>query len=343
VTAPSRPLAQQLLDAEVEHHLDQLSGVHLEDTVRDVATRVLAAAEGQRIVDAVDQEALTGIVTRALLTVPGSTAVREIVDLVGDVLHEGPADPHPLGELVPRDRVEALLDEVLALHPLVERVLDRLAEGPLVGTMATRFMGRVVGEVVQANKAVAGKVPGLGSLVSLGTSAASKAMGAADKQVEALLGGTVGKGGTYAVRRLNRIVVDTMRDPTTREALLEVWDLVAAEPVRGLDAYLTREELDGVMVAGHDLATSAAGTDHAARMGEVIVAAFLDRFGDRTPVQLLDELELDRDQVVDDLVQLAPGVVGALRESGDLEALLRSRLEPFWASDRVTAILDERS
>ena len=332
-------LAQQLLDAEVQHHLDQLTGDHLEHTVREVATQLLAAADERPIAELVDQDVLVGIVVRALRDVPGSPAVREIVDLVGDVLHEGPAEPHPLGELVARERVEAVLDEVLALHPLVERVLDRLAEGPLVGTMATRFMGRVVGEVVQANKAVAGKVPGLGSLVSLGTSAASKAMGAADKQVEALVGGTVGRGGTFAVRRLNRIVVDTMRDPTTREALLEVWDLVAAEPVTGLEDHLTREELDGLLGAGHDLATSAAATTHAATLGEVVVAAFLDRFGDHTPARLLEELELDQDQVVDDLVRLAPGVVGALHGSGDLERLVRSRLEPFWASDRVAAIL----
>jgi hypothetical protein len=340
VTAtPSRPRAQLLLDAQVRHHLDRLTGDRLEGTVRDLATGLLAASERHRIEDLVDRAVVTDIVARALATVPGSSAVREIVELAADVLHEGPAEPHPLGELVHRERVEVLLDELLALHPVLERALDRLSDGPLVGTVATRFMGRVVGEVVQANKAVAGKVPGLGSLVSLGTSAASRAMGAADKQVEALVGGAVGKGGTFAVRRLNKILVETLRDPTTREALLEVWDLVAREPVEGLGDYLSREELAGVVTAGHDLVTSAAASEHAGRVGEVVVAAFFDRFGDRTPTQLLDELEISRDDVVDDLVRLAPGVVGALREGGDLERLVRSQLQPFWESEEVAALL----
>ena len=59
-----------------------------------------------------------------------------------------------------RERVEALLDELLALHPVLERALERLTDSPLVGTMASRFMGRIAGEVLQANKAVADKVPG---------------------------------------------------------------------------------------------------------------------------------------------------------------------------------------
>ena len=276
---------------------------------------------------------------RALATVPGSAAVAGIVELAMTVVYDGPDDPHPLGEVVHRERVEALLDELLALHPVLERALDRLTDSPLVGTMASRFISRIVGEMVQANKAVAGKVPGLGSLVSLGAGAASKAMGAADKQVEALIGGTVGKGGTFAVRRLNRIVVETLRDPTTREALLEVWDLVAREPVAGLSPYLTREELARVADAGHELAISAAATGHAARIGEVVVEAFFERFGGHTPTGLLGELEIAEADLVDDLVRLAPGVVEALRETGDLERLVRARLEPFYASAEVAALL----
>ena len=80
-------------------------------------------------------------------------------------------------------RSRCSLDELLALNPVVERALERLTDSPLVGTMASRFMGRVVGEVLQANKAVAGKVPGLGSLMSFGTSAASKVDGCGGQAV----------------------------------------------------------------------------------------------------------------------------------------------------------------
>ena len=65
-----------------------------------------------------------------------------------------------------------------------KRILTR---SPLVGTVASRFMGRIVGEVMQVNQAAANKIPGLGSLMSFGTGAASKARGAADKQFEAML------------------------------------------------------------------------------------------------------------------------------------------------------------
>jgi hypothetical protein len=332
-------LAEQLLDAQVRHHLDQLSGDRLAATVAGLADTLLDAAGGHRIEDLVDAEAVTAIVVRALGTVPASAAVSGFVELATTVVYDGPAVPYPLGELVDRDRIEVLLDELLALNPVLERALERLTESPLVGTVASRFMGRIVGEVLQANRAITDKVPGLGSLMSFGTSAASKVMGAADKQFEGLIGDTMGKGGTFAVRRLNRIVLETLRDPTTREAVLQVWDLISRESVVSLSDHATREELGGVVDAMHELTIATVGGEHVARLGEVVVDAFFERFGGYTPTELLDELDLDREDLVTDLVRLAPPVVDALRESGDLERILRDRLEPFWSSAEVRTLL----
>lgn len=332
-------IAQQLLDAQVRHHLDRLTGEALADTVAGLADDLLSAAGRHQLEGLVDRAAIKAIVTRALMTVPGSAAVSGIVELATTVVYDGPAVPYPLGDLVDRDRVEVLLDELLALSPVLERALERLTESPLVSTMASRFMARIVGEVLQANKAVADKVPGLGSLMSFGTSAASKVMGAADKQFEGLIGDTVGKGGTFAVRRLNRILIETLQDPTTRAAVLDVWDLLAQEPVAGLSPYATYDEISGVVGAVHDLAVTTVFNERVGHLGEVIVDAFFERFGGYTPTELLDELDLGRDDLVADLVGMAPGVVEALRETGDLERILRAQLEPFYASAEVRQLL----
>jgi hypothetical protein len=336
---PAQQLAQQLLDAQVRHHLDRLSGDELGMTVRRLADGVLTAAGPHQIEDLVDREVVKAIVVRALASVPASAAVVGIVELVTDVVLDGPAEPYTLGEVVARERVESLLDELLALSPVLERALERLTASPLVGTAASRFMGRIVGEVLQANRAVTDKVPGLGALMSFGTSAASKVVGAADKQFEGLIGDTVGKGGTFAVRRLNRIVIETLRDPTTREAVLQVWDLVAEEPLVGLDRHATREEVTGIVDAGHGLVVAAVASEPVAHLAEVVVDAFFDRFGGYSPTELLAELDLSRDDLVADLVRIAPAVVDALRDSGDLERVLRAELEPFYESGEVTGIL----
>ena len=71
----------------------------------------------------------------------------------------------------------------------------------------------------------------------------------------------------------------------------------------------------------------------------MVVDAFFDRFGGYSPTELLDELDLSRDDIVADLVRIAPQVVEALRETGDLERIVRAELEPFYASAEVIALL----
>lgn len=332
-------LAQALLEAHVAQRLDRLEGPLLPATVAAIADRLLDAVADQPVGELVDPAVVTDIVTRALTTVPASPAVGGILEMVTEIVVAGPEAPFPVGEVVAKEHVEALLDRLLALTPVLERALERLTDTPVVGTAASRFMGRIVGEVLQANKAVADKVPGLGSLMSFGTSAASRVMGAADKQFEGLVGDAMGRGGTFAVRRLNRIVIETLRDPTTREAVLQVWELLSRESVRPVRSAVDAEELAGLIGAGHDLAVSLLATERVAELVAVVVAAFFDRFGGYSPTELLVELELDRQELVVDLVRIAPPVVGALRESGQLEALVRAELEPFYRSAAARTIL----
>ncbi|MDP2774903.1 MAG: hypothetical protein Q8O61_15225 [Nocardioides sp.] len=338
-SASPETTAQQLLDAQVAYHLERLTGDRLTSTATRLADDLFAAAGRHQIEDLVDREVIKVVVGRALATVPGSAAVGGILELATTVVYDGPEEPYRLRELIARDRVEVLLDVLLALNPVLERGLERLTDSPLVGTVASRFMGRIVGEVLQANQAIAGKVPGLGPLMSFGTKSASKVMGAADRQFEGLIGDTVGKGGTFAVRRLNRIVIETLQDPTTREAVLQVWDLVSEAEVTGLSDHVARDEITGVLDAVHEVVVTTVATEHAARLAEAIVDGFFERFGGYTPAELLDELDLSRDDLVADLVRIAPGVVTALEESGDLERMVRAELEPFYSSAAVRDLL----
>ncbi len=340
--ADDATLGERLLDAQVAFHQARLTGDELQVTAARLATSVLDAADGHQIADLVDPEAVKAVVGRALTDVPGSPAVAAFVELGRDLAVAGPSEPFPLGDVVDREQVERLLDETLALTPALERGLERLTASPLVGATATRFMGRIVGEAIAANQAVADRVPGLGSLLSMGTKAAAGMVGAADKQLDGLLADTAGKGGTLAVRRLNRIIVDTLRDPTTREAVLQVWDLAAAEPVRGLGDDADVYQLAGVVDAAHDLTVSVLAHPRVVALGHAVVDGFFEAFGGYTPGELLEQLDLDRADLVADVVRFAPAVVGTLVESGELEQLLRSELAPFYASDEVRRLLADR-
>src|SRR5690606_33215586 len=166
---------------------------------------------------------------------PASAATSTLVSVTADATYDGPAETFTLAEVIEREHVEQALTEAFAHPEALEAFLDQIAESPLVSGVTTRFVGRLVSEVVATNRAVAETIPGMGWLVSLGAGMAGKVVGAADKQFEGLLGDTAGKGTTFAMRRLNKVLLDSLRDPQAQEAVLQVFDMYADTPLGGAE------------------------------------------------------------------------------------------------------------
>lgn len=183
------------------------------------------------------------VVQRLLATVPGSVATTTLVQAGADIVYRGPEEPVAAADVIDRAQVEAAVDHALGFTPALERALDSLSDSPMVGTVASRFVSRIVVDVLQANRSVAEKIPGVGSIMSLGTNAASKVIGVADKPLQQLVGDTTGKGAAFALRRLNKVVIQTLEDPATRDALLEIWDRVAELPIEGLEGHVALEDV----------------------------------------------------------------------------------------------------
>ena len=131
--------------------------------------------------------------------------------------------------MIDRDNVGRITDEVIALTLLLEDILDDLTHSPMTAALASRFVGRIVNDVIAGNRAVAEKIPGVGSLVSFGAKTAGKAIGKTGEQFGELFGDATAKGAEFAMGRLNKIIIATLKDPSTRAAVLEVFDLYADE------------------------------------------------------------------------------------------------------------------
>ena len=101
---------------------------------------------------------------------------------------------------------------------LHNRVLERLAESPLVATVATMFVTKIVGDFVNQNRQLVEKLPGARSVISFGVEAASKVRSATVDQV---LGDAAGKSTQLAIHRTTSSTRDLPRDAPLHGAAME--------------------------------------------------------------------------------------------------------------------------
>jgi hypothetical protein len=336
------PVARRLLDAQVAWLVGRLTGPGLDEVVAEDVDDLLAAGRTLTVEQLVGPAEVKDLLRHLLAVVPASSAASTLVEAGADAVHDGPGEPFTLAEVIDRENVESLVVEVLGMTDLAEKFLDQLTESPLVATMAARFVGRIINDVVASNRAMAEKIPGVGSLVSFGANAAGKVMGGVDKQIEQVLGDTAGKGAVFAMRRLNKVVIDTLKDPAAKDAALQVFDLYADQPVARLDQVGTRADTQRVAGLLQDIVIAGAPSEPVLALVDALVDAFYATYGATPATQLLEELDITRDDVVEHARAIVPGLLAAAHESGELERILRSRLEPFFASAEVTAILEDR-
>ena len=330
----SEDVAERLLAAQVEWVVDQLTGDRLSELIARDVDDVLALADEFRVDSVMGAGQVRASLVR-LVELAGSGALLE--DLAGvfaDALYDlGAADEHRLGDVVDRDRVEALVDKALSMRQLHERAMERMAQSPLVSTVASRFVGSILNDFLAQNRQLAEKLPGAKSLFSLGASAASRVRNVG------IVGEAAERGTQMAMRRTNGAMREVMKDAPLKEAALEIWDLHAAEPVGELRAYLTRDDLREVALLVHGIVADAGTTEYVqAALGEC-VDAFFARYGEWSLAALLTELGVARDDVVGELQALVPPLVEAAKEEGRLAGLVRERLAPFFGSEAVRAIL----
>ena len=332
-------LAGQLLDAQVAWMLTRVQGEPLRELIARDVDDLLALADGVQLDAILTADDCARLARRVLDAVPAGVAATTAVETVADVVAEGPGEEFAASEVLAREHVERLVAEALALTPQLERGLEQLTTSPLMGTLATRFISKLVIDVLEANQSVADRIPGVGSLMSLGTNVATKAVGVADRQVGALLGDTAGKGAAIAIRRLNAVVIDTLNDPLVADAAMQVWDQHGDDPIAGPGGELGREDLRRIGGLLQEMVLTGAGTAPVQAFVEAAARGFFEQYAAYPVGALLADLGVTRDDLVAELETLAPPVIEAALADGWLEDALRRRLEPFFRSDAVAALL----
>lgn len=335
-----REIAERLLDAQVEFLLAEVSGERFtEVVVRDVES-VIGVADTLVFRDIVGIDQAKETVRTVIDLIGGSPVIADMVGVFADSIYDHIAanNDYTLGQVVDREPVEALLEKIFGMHQAQERILERLTESPLVATVASKFVDKLISDFVEANRQIAGKIPGVSSLISMGQSAAKTAKKATEST---FIGDMAGKGAVFALKRTNNAIREMLRDAPVHDAAMEFWDLHADEPVSGLRDYLTQKDLNELVLLCYEIAITTREKEYFGLLVDECVDVFFTKYGDYTLAAMLPELGLSGDDIAKEILRYGPAVIEGAKRNGVLGKLIRERLEPFYTSDVVLGILGE--
>jgi hypothetical protein len=327
--------AEQLLDAAVQYIVGEFTGDRVTEVVAREVADVLKVADSLVVAEVVDSAAVKETIRIGIDVIGDSPVIKQAAGGFADGIYDLSANAsYTLGDLVDREHVAASIEKVLLMHTMQDRIFDRLLESPMVANVASSFVNRIVGEFADSTRKRAERIPGVKSLIRTGQEASERV-----RSSDGVLGQIAGKSAQFALRRTNNAVRDILRSGSMHDAAMEIWDLQANEPIGNLREFLSKQDLHDLVMIGYELVVTARNKEYNQHVIDACVDIIFEQYGSFTVTQLLRELRISDEYLTREILRFLPAVVAALERNGVLENEIRARLEPFFYSDAVSAIL----
>ena len=302
-------LAARLLDAHVEFMCGQVTDPEeFAALVHEEITHALDDAAHITLSEAVSRDLIKAVAHKYAVAFPVEGAIPELVGRVAARLyHDSATDDVVLAELIGRKHADDLTDDIAQLG-LSRRLVERVLDSP--DTVDT------VVEAVQRSVDSSRLPQSLRRYV--------------DGAVE-----SVTRRAASFVLRANRSESDELLADTMREL-----SRAAAAPGAGaLGSLVEPGDVEDVVVLVFEFWRLFRETDFFARLLADGVDEVFDTYGDTSLADLLADLGIGYDDLIEEAHRFGPPVIAEINRRGFLEAALRRRLAPFYASRAFTEAL----
>ena len=335
--ASSHDRAERLLDAQIAFLADQLGPASFGALLEQELDALLANAAELTLGDVVTREQITAVAIKYAGTfeIPGS--IPELASEIAERVYRHPAqEGNRLQDVIAVRHVKAFTAKLLEL-PLVQ---ERLIESPFMVEIVAEWLYRLGTDAAAQNRELAGRIPGLSTLLGAGGSLLGAVAPDAATDVNVRLRELSEQTARILLRRAKG-TANSADDPWVNDTVVEMWHEQADKPVSSLQQYVTQEDLEDLIVLLYEFWLSFRETAYLhALIGEG-VDFFFDKYAEASLATLLEEFGISRADLAEEAQRFAPPIIALLRANGMLEAFLRRRLEPFFQAESTRALLAE--
>jgi len=331
--------AEALLEAHVQFMLAQLQGAALRERVEREVDALLADAERLRLDQVVTREAVKETVRVYAVKLELNAGIPELVADIAQRVHGHPIHARTrLGELLSDQQFREILDKLLEMQELRERLLDETVSNPVYSALAADIVYHGIRGYLSHNK-LTGSIPGAKTAMKLGKSVISRATPGLENAIEERLKGYVSKNIKSTLSQSRRFLTDRFDADSIREVALDLWARLKRSRVSAFRDLLRAADLEDFFVIGYEYWHSLRKTEWYVTLIDAGVDGFFDRYGTISLGELLEEIGISRDMLVADAMRFAPKAIDGLARSGLLEGMIRRNLEAFYRSGAVEKIV----
>ncbi len=338
--AAARKIAQHLLDLHVQHELAAwnvkafqkwLDGELkvLFDWLQTVPLEALVTAD--RVHAVIQRNVIENEVPGVVAEIAGESANQ----LFASEIHQKTA----LKEILTVKQYEEFVDKLLELREQRQKGVNQIIDLPIYRDLISGVLHKAILRYFQESNLLTKNIPGVSSMLKFGKSMVNKAApnleDAVGSNIKAFIAGNL----DFLIRESKNYMEKHLTDAQIKSSAMDLWD--AAETVTMADFQQGMDSLDlsELISLGYEFWLAFRKTEYFEQCVALIVEDFFRQYGKEPIGLLLDDLMITRERILAETDALAPRLLKSLKSSGQLEGIIRRRLEKFYfAKKTLTAM-----
>ncbi len=333
MTSTLSPKAEALLQAHVEHTLQQLQNF---DVIRAEVAAFFTEFTETPLSTLVPLERIQKIAKERVLDVAPSNQLRtEIANIVKDALKNHEGKKTLISDLIPDATAEAVITMISSDTTRRNAIIHEIFGNPTTGEVLSTTISHAIKDYME-NNVVTKKIPGAAGLMKLGKGMLEKAT---DSNFDDALQNYLSRNIRNIMNISEKKTQETLNDKRVHSLAAEVWTKVKTKSIASVAALVDVPTIDAsshlVVVVWNHIRT----TKYVQSIVSEGVAGWYARNSNRSLVELLADVNVTPEFIV---AELEPALTQTLKHLAD-NGYLRGRIEPllrqFYASGAVEGII----
>jgi hypothetical protein len=335
-----KTVARKLLDMHVAQEMKALDAEPLGKWLEVELPQLWQAFDQVKLSDFVSPETVIAAIRRNAIEpeIPG--AVAEIAGEAAASLFT--AEFHlntTAGEIISTRQVTEFIDKGLELKEQREALVAKVIHQPIYSQLVSDLMYRGIVRYIYDENVLSKKIPGVSSMLKFSTRMVNKTVprleGAVEENVKAFIADNI----SVLLRQSQSFLSQALTDEEIKEMCLGVWAALESRQLGDLQSGMDSIDLTEFVVLGYEFWKKFRKSGYFAACFTHVVDQLYGKYGSEPVSVLLNDFAIDQAFVQREFNAFGPDIIKTLKDTGLIEALVRRRLEGFYAQPEVEALL----
>jgi len=325
---------QTLLELHVQHELDACEPAILLAWVRQNLRQIYTSITSVLLSDLVSQEQVKSVIKRFVVEQEMPDAVADLTsESVLSMLATSYHQDTKLSDIINRSQFEEFLDQLLVFDQQRKSILNAIVDLPVYRELISGVVYEAIVRYIQGSNILSKNIPGVSSMLKIGRSVVNKSAprlgGAVEESVRSYINDNLG----FITKQSKRWLEGSLTDETLRKSVMDLWTNTEHQTLEELQGSNEHAEVEKLLMLIYHFVDDVSKTGYFSHGYALVVDGFFSKYGQQPLATLLNDLQITPERMMSEAEEFAPGFIRAFKDSGQLEILLRQRLQSFYSSD----------